>query len=94
MDNVKLMFDSIHALYRKDVPADYVEKMGRDLVHVHISDLERMPPGTYTDFSFLIDELKAIDYQGYLAMEIGLGGRGIDCNSYAKKAFEYIKSII
>ena len=77
-----------------DNAVDYVEKMGPGLVHVHISDLERMPPGTYTDFSFLIDELRAIDYQGYLAMEIGLGGRGIEGNSYAKKAFEYMKSII
>ena len=68
--------------------------MGSDLVHVHISDLDRMPPGTYTDFTFLIEELRAIDYQGYLTMEIGLGGRGIDGNSYAKKAFEYMKSII
>ena len=32
--SVKLMFDSIHALYRKDIPADYVEKMWPDLVHV------------------------------------------------------------
>ena len=88
------MFDTIHALYRKDVPADYVEKMGSDLAHVHISDLDRMPPGTSTDFTFLVDALKAIGYKGYLAMEIGLGGRGVDANSFAKKSLEYMRSIL
>jgi protein FrlC len=94
MDNVKVMFDTIHALYRKDIPADYVDKMGSDLVHVHISDLDRMPPGTSTDFTFLVDALKSIGYKGYLAMEIGLGGRGVDANSFAKKSLEYMRRIL
>jgi len=94
MDNVKVMFDTIHALYRKDNPADYVDKMGSHLAHVHISDLERMPPGTYTDFSFVVDALKANGYKGYLAMEIGLGGRGIDCNGFAKRALENMKKYL
>ncbi len=94
MDNVKVMFDTIHALYRKEIPSDYVDKMGNDLIHVHISDLDRMPPGTYTDFSFFIDALRAVRYPGYLTMEIGLGGRGIDGNSFAKKAYDYMKSIL
>ena len=38
--------------------------------------------------------LKAINYDGYLAMEIGLGGRGLDGNAFAKKAYDYMKSII
>jgi protein FrlC len=94
MDNVKVMFDTIHALNRKDVPADYVDKMAGDLIHVHISDLDRMPPGTHTDFSFLIDGLKANNFQGYLTMEIGLGGRGIDANSFAKKAHDYMRKLL
>jgi protein FrlC len=94
MENVKLMFDTIHALYRKEVPSDYVDKMGSDLVHVHISDYDRLPPGTQTDFTFLVDSLKAIGFKGYLTMEIGLGGRGIDANSFAKKAYGYMRSIM
>jgi fructoselysine 3-epimerase len=93
-DNVKVMFDTIHALYRKDIPADYVEKIGSDLAHVHISDLERMPPGTFSDFTFLVDALKANGYNGYLAMEIGLGGRGVDANVFAKKSLEYMRKIL
>ncbi len=94
LDNVKVMFDTIHALYRKDIAADYVDKMGPDLAHIHVSDLDRMPPGTYTDFTFLVDALKANGYDGYLAMEIGLSGRGVDPNVFAKKALQYMRSIL
>ncbi len=93
-DNVKVMFDTIHALNRKDIPADYVEKMGSSLAHVHISDLDRTPPGTFTDFSFLIDSLKANGYNGYLTMEIGLSGRGVDANVFAKKSLVYMRSLL
>ena len=94
MDNVKVMFDTIHVLYRKEVITDYVEKMGADLIHVHLSDTDRMPPGTFNDFSFLIDALKANGYEGYLAMEIGLRSRGMDVNDIAKKAHDYMRKLL
>jgi protein FrlC len=94
MPNVKVMFDTIHVLYRKEIITDYIERMGRDLVHIHVSDLDRMPPGYATDFRLMVDALKKIDYKGYLAMEIGLGGRGVDPNAFARKAFEYMKPLL
>jgi protein FrlC len=93
-ENVKVMFDTIHAFYRGDIPTDYIEIMAPYLTHVHISDLNRMPPGTYTDFKPIIDKLKSINYNGYLAMEIALGGRGIDANDFARKAYNYIKPLL
>jgi protein FrlC len=74
LKNVKVMFDTIHVLYRKEIITDYIERMKDDLVHIHISDLDRMPPGSTTDFRLMIDKLKETGYDGYLAMEIGLGG--------------------
>lgn len=94
LDNIGVMFDSIHALYRKEILTDYVERMGKDIIHVHISDIDRMPPGTTTDFEFMIEALKKVGYDGYLAMEIGLGGRGVDPNSFAKRAYNYIKELL
>jgi len=97
MKNVKVMFDCIHTFYRGDIITDYIEKMGSNLAYVHLSDLNRMPPGTSTDFTLMVDALKAINYQGYLTMEIGLGGlgrEGVDPNLYAKHAYDYMKSII
>ncbi|GAA3315239.1 hypothetical protein GCM10020331_009770 [Ectobacillus funiculus] len=43
--NVKVMFDTFHALYRSEVPSDYVYRMADKLHHVHISDNDRLPPG-------------------------------------------------
>ena len=94
MPNLKVMSDTIHVLYRKEIITDYVEKMGKDLVHVHISDVDRLPPGQATDFRLLVDALKNINYEGYLAMEIGLGGRGVDPNAFARKAYEYMKPLL
>jgi protein FrlC len=68
--------------------------MGKNLVHVHISELNRMPPGTSTDFKPMIAALKKVGFDGYLTMEIGLGGRGIDPNVAAQKAYEYMSSIL
>jgi len=94
MDNVGVMFDTFHVHYRQEVPTDYVDKMGDNLLHVHISDADRRPPGSSTDFSLLIDALKSIGYGGYLAMEIGFSSRAVHPNSYAKQSFDYMKGII
>ena len=97
LDNVKVMFDSIHVLYRKEILTDYVERMGKDLVHVHVSDLDRMPPGSQTDFRPMIEALKKGGFDGYLTMEIGVvgvEGRGVDANDFAKKAYDYMRSIV
>ncbi len=94
LKNVGVMFDTIHVLYRKEIPTDYVERIKKDLVHVHISDMDRLPPGTQNDFYFFVEALKKIEYDGYLAMEIGLGGRGVDPNVFAKKAYNYMEGLI
>ncbi|OFW64871.1 MAG: sugar phosphate isomerase, partial [Actinobacteria bacterium RBG_19FT_COMBO_36_27] len=60
MSNVKVMFDCMHVFYRGDMITDYIEKMGSDLAYIHVTDLHRMPPGTSTDFTLMIDALKAI----------------------------------
>ncbi len=92
--NVKVMFDTIHVLYRKEIITDYIAAMDKDLVHIHISDLDRLPPGSQTDFSLMIEALNKIGYDGYLTMEIGLGGRGIDTNAFAKRAYDYMKGVM
>jgi protein FrlC len=92
--NVKVMFDTIHILYRKEIITDYIDKMGKHIVHVHLSDVDRLPPGSVTNFKLMIEAFKRIEYNGYLTMEIGLGGRGIDPNAFALSAYNNIKSLI
>lgn len=93
--NVKLMFDTFHALYRKEVSTDYVYSMGENLRHIHISDNDRLAPGKGRgDFVSLINALKDINYDGYLAMELGFDRRDIEPDNVARQAFEYLKPLV
>ncbi len=70
--NVKLMFDTFHALYRNEVPSDWAYVMGSDLEYVHLSDNDRLIPGQGRgDFPGLLAALSHIGYSGYLSMDLG-----------------------
>ena len=93
--NVKVMFDTIHALYRNEVPTDYVYRMGESLHHVHLSDEGRLPPGSgRCDFVSLVEALKETGYDGYLAMEIGFNRRDVEPDQVARQAYEYMRPLI
>ncbi|MFP3126055.1 sugar phosphate isomerase/epimerase [Ectobacillus funiculus] len=90
--NVKVMFDTFHALYRSEVPSDYVYRMADKLHHVHISDDDRLPPGQGSvNFESVLKALKEIDYKGYLSMEVGFHTRKADPDWYAKTSIDYLK---
>ncbi|MGG1576044.1 sugar phosphate isomerase/epimerase family protein [Fictibacillus sp. NRS-1165] len=91
--NVKVMFDTFHALYRNEVPSDYIYRMADQLHHVHISDNDRLPPGQGRgDFDAVIKALKDIKYDGYLSMEVGFHTRQSEPDWYAKTSIEFLKS--
>lgn len=93
--NVKVMFDTFHALYRKEPSTDYIYAMGKDLHHLHISDNDRLAPGQGRgDFVGVIQALKDIHYDGWLAMEIGFDRRDIEPDLVARQAYEYLKPLI
>lgn len=94
MNNVKLMFDTYHVFYRNEILTDYVYKMSKDLIHVHIADVNRLPPGSINDFRLFINALKDIGYKGYLSMEVGYDKRGNDPDLFALKSYEYLKNLI
>jgi protein FrlC len=93
--NVKLMFDTIHVLYRNEVPTDYVYRMGPNLGYVHLAELDRLAPGQgRCDFVGLVAALKEIGYDGYLSMEIGFNRRDVEADKVAREAYEYMKPLI
>jgi protein FrlC len=93
--NVKLMFDTIHALTRHEVPADHVHRMGRHLCHLHLSDNDRLVPGQGRgDFVSLIAALKETGFDGYAAMEIGYDKSDVEPDRLAREAYDYIKGLI
>ena len=48
----------------------------------------------YGDFHSVIDALKDIGYDGYLAMELGFDRRDIEPDTVAKQAFDYLKPLV
>lgn len=94
-DNVKLMFDTFHVLYRHEVISDYVYRMGADLKHIHISDNDRLPPGQgHGDFESMVDALIEVGFDGYLTMETGFHRRGIEPDRDARLALEYLRPLV
>lgn len=93
-ENVKLMFDTTHVLYRNEVPSDYVYTMGKDLKHVHFADYNRAAPGTSgCDFFPIMQALKDINYTGYVTMENGFTSRSDHADSVARQSLENLKAI-
>ena len=93
--NVKLMFDTFHTLYRKEPSTDYIYRMGKDLRHLHISDNNRLPPGQGRgDFVGVVNALKDIEFDGYLAMELGFDRRDIEPDYVARQSYEYLKPLV
>lgn len=92
--NVKLMFDTTHALYRNEVPSDYVYLMKEDLKHVHMADYDRKAPGTNgCDFVDIMQALKDIGFDGYVTMENGFPTRSCHPDSVARQSLENLKAI-
>lgn len=93
--NVKLMFDTIHVLYRNEAPTDYVYRMGKDLHYVHLAELDRLAPGQgRCDFVGLVAALKEVGYEGYLSMEIGFNRRDVEPDLVARQAFDHVKPLL
>lgn len=93
--NVRLMFDTNHALYRNEVSTDYVYRMAENLHHVHLSDEGRLPPGAgRCDFVGLIEALNDVGYGGWLAMEIGFNDPTVEPDQVARQAYDYIRPLV
>jgi protein FrlC len=93
--NVGLMFDTQHAYYRNEVPTDYVYRMGKNLRHIHLSELGRGAPGTGPgDFVGIVSALREIGYEGDLALEIGFNRRNVEPDLVARQAYEYLKPLV
>jgi fructoselysine 3-epimerase len=93
--NVGLMFDTQHAYYRNEVPTDYIYRMGKNLRHIHLSELGRGAPGTGPgDFVGIVSALREIGYEGYLALEIGFNRRNVEPDLVARQAYEYLKPLV
>ena len=57
--------------------------------------VNRDAPGSgVVDYVSLIQALRDIGYDGYLAMEIGFNRRNVEPDEMARRALAYVKSIL
>jgi fructoselysine 3-epimerase len=92
--NVKVMLDTLHAIYRNDIPADYVRVMNKDLAHVHVSDKNRLLPGEgRVDWSGFMQALFEAQFDGFITMEIGIDSRMSDPDQIARTALSFLKEV-
>ncbi len=69
--NVGAMFDTAHAAHRGDSPSSYVDVLADHLVHLHLADTDRLPPGQgEMAFQPMFDKLEAAGYDGHYTAEI------------------------
>ncbi|MFX0197767.1 MAG: TIM barrel protein [Candidatus Hodarchaeota archaeon] len=69
-DNIHLLLDTFH-MNIEERSIEYAIKIaGEEVVHVHVADSNRWPPGYgHLDFESIINALNEIGYDGYLSIE-------------------------
>lgn len=92
---IKVLADCYH-MYEENESYDILEKVGEDLVHVHIADKDRKYPGELrgvrgggVDFADFFNTLKDIGYEKNISMECSFS----DFKEDSKKALDYVKEI-
>jgi protein FrlC len=94
LDNVGVMLDTFHILYRNEVMSDYAWRMGANLLHTHWADYGRMAPGDGgANFGPLADALKDLNYSGFVCMEIGFNRRDLDPDVLARRSLAHVKKL-
>ncbi len=91
-ENVLVMADTFHIHTEKVPLGETVLKAGDRLAYVHLSDSDRLTPGTGTiNFREFINALKGLGYKGYLVMEFNPGTRPDEA---LRQAIEYTRKLL
>jgi len=70
LDNVKIMVDTFHMNIEEASPSNAIRKFGEKIIHIHLADNTRAPPGKGNiDFESIFNALKNVGYNRYLTME-------------------------
>jgi protein FrlC len=89
-----VMIDTFHVLHRQDELGDALRAAGDRLEYVHVADEGRDAPGTHRDFSSMVRELRAMGYEGWLAMEVGFNRREVDPGALARASAAHLRGVL
>ncbi len=69
------MGDLFHMNIEEDDLGEAIRQARGRLAHVHLADSNRLQPGAgHTDFAGPFEALRAVGFDGYMAMECGIRG--------------------
>jgi fructoselysine 3-epimerase len=88
--NAGVLVDTLPVLFESDDPSAQFVEAGDRLVHVHLQDLEGDPAGTHNDFRSCLEQLTAMDYDGWLTIETGYAKRVTDPDGEARLALAHV----
>ncbi len=92
--NVKVMFDTFHALYRQEDPSDQVRQLAEHLDHVHVADSGRLAPGQGTmDFLPFVQALVDVGFAGFVTMETGFTSRATHPDAQARASLDHLRAL-
>lgn len=95
-ENMGLCLDTGHIFINKEALVDIPEKVKDYLVHYHIDDNggisdDHLVPGEgKIDFTIFLEKLKKMNYQGFLAVELGYGYTN-DPDNAVRRSREFLK---
>jgi protein FrlC len=93
-DVAGVMLDTAHIFHRGDDVRAAFREAGERLSYVHLTDAGREPPGTFRSFASVVEELRAIGYDGWLSMEVGFNRREVDPDDLARRSIEHLRSVL
>ena len=90
--SVQVMADAFHMSIEEDEPAAALRSNGDRIGHVHLADSGRLQPGVgHLDWPPLMEALRDVGYDGWLAMECGIRG---DPSTELPKVAEFLRPMM
>lgn len=90
---VQTMFDVHNAVDEKAAHTELLRKYIQHIRHVHVNELDGREPGTgQYDFSPLLAELAALEYRGWVSLEVFDFSR--DSREIASRALSHLQSVL
>lgn len=88
------LVDTLPVFFEGDDPCAQFVEAGDRLMHVHLQDLEADPAGTHNDFRSCTEQLTALQYDGWLTIEVGYAKRVTDPDGQARRALRHIVEVM
>jgi D-psicose/D-tagatose/L-ribulose 3-epimerase len=90
---IRTMFDSHNATDETEPHTEVIRRWWQCIEHVHVNEVDGREPGTGTyDFQALLNTLRALNYRGWISLEVFDFSRGAE--TIARGAIEHLRGVL